>query len=89
MKAEEILEISKCGDLFPYGISGVKAKYRELAKEWHPDVNRSPDASKVFAKVNELYDKALKLLKDGIWEKTNYILISGESGEQRANGGIN
>ena len=81
MEAEEILEISKCGDLFPYGINGIKAKYRELAKEWHPDVNKSTEASKVFAKVNELYNTALKLLKDGVWEKTNYILISEESGK--------
>ena len=37
MEASEILSITKCGDLFPYGEDKVKSKYKELAKEWHPD----------------------------------------------------
>lgn len=84
MKAEQILSISKCGDLFPYGIDNVKIKYKQLAKEWHPDSNNDPKAADVFHKITELYNKALELLEQGNWEKTNYILISKNDGKKIA-----
>lgn len=34
--------------------------YRELAKKWHPDVNHSPDATKMFEKITKAYE----VLKD-------------------------
>ena len=84
MDGKTILSISKCGDLFPHGEDNVRAKYKELAKEWHPDTNHDQDAPAVFAKINELYNQALELLKNGQWEKTNYILIGKESGKKIA-----
>lgn len=84
MQAAEILSVTKCGDIFPYGEENVKAKYKELAKEWHPDTNNNPDAPNVFAKITELYDKALELSANGKWEKTNYILISKDNGKKIA-----
>ena len=84
MEATEILSVTKCGDLFPYGEEEVKSKYKELVKKWHPDTNSNPDALNVFTKITELYDKALELLKNGQWEKTNYILISKEDGKKIA-----
>lgn len=84
MDAIKILSVSKCGDLFPYGEEEVKSKYKELVKEWHPDTNNNPDAPKVFAKITELYNRALELLENGQWEKTNYILISKDNGKRIA-----
>lgn len=84
MEAAEILSVTKCGDLFPYGEDQLKSKYKELAKEWHPDTNDNPDALNVFAKITELYNQALELLEKGQWEKTNYILISKENGKKIA-----
>ena len=84
MEATEILSVTKCGDLFPYGDDEVKTKYKELVKKWHPDTNSNPDALNVFTKITELYDKALELLENGQWEKTNYILISKEDGKKIA-----
>ena len=84
MEATEILSVTKCGDLFPYGEEEVKSKYKELVKKWHPDTNSNPDALNVFTKITELYDKALELLKNGQWEKTNYILISKADGKKIA-----
>lgn len=84
MGAAEILDITKCGDLFPYGEDNVKAKYKELVKEWHPDTNDSPDALNVFARINQLYNEALELLKSGQWEKTNYTLLSTNNGKKIA-----
>ena len=84
MEASEILSVTKCGDLYPYGEEQVKAKYKELVKDWHPDTNNNPDALSVFTKITELYNKALELLENGQWEKTNYILISKDNGRKIA-----
>lgn len=84
MEAAEILSVTKCGDLFPYGEDKVKSKYKELAKEWHPDTNDNPDALNVFTKITELYNQSLELLANGQWEKTNYILISKDNGKKIA-----
>ena len=84
MTAEQILSLSKCGDLFPNNIDAAKTKYKQLAKEWHPDSNKNPKAVDVFQKITELYNKALELLEQGTWEKTNYILISKNNGKKIA-----
>jgi len=33
----------------------IKAAYKKLAKQWHPDVNKSPNASEKFKEINEAY----------------------------------
>lgn len=84
MTAEDILSMSKCGDLFPNNIDAIKTRYKELVKEWHPDANKNSKAVDVFQKITELYNKALELLEQGTWEKTNYILISKDNGKKIA-----
>ena len=48
----------------PYDVLGVKSNsskteltkaYRDLAKQWHPDKNKSPEASEMFKKINDAY----------------------------------
>ena len=34
----------------------IRKAYRSLAREYHPDVNKSADASTRFAEVQEAYD---------------------------------
>ncbi|MDY0256104.1 DnaJ domain-containing protein [Gudongella oleilytica] len=34
----------------------VKLAYRKKAKEYHPDINHSPDATKRFQEINEAYE---------------------------------
>lgn len=75
MTAEEILNIEKCGDLFPNNIDESKKVYRDLAHKWHPDLCKDPSASEVFSKINELYRMAEKMILNGTWEKSNYITI--------------
>lgn len=43
----------------PYEASGeqVKAAYRQLAKQWHPDVNDSVHAASRFRQINEAYEQ--------------------------------
>ncbi len=34
----------------------IKSAYRKLAKQYHPDINKSPDAPKKFEEIQEAYD---------------------------------
>ena len=34
----------------------IRAAHRRLARKHHPDVNKSPDAAKTFAEIQEAYD---------------------------------
>ena len=34
----------------------VKLAYRQQAKKYHPDINSSPDATKMFQKINDAYE---------------------------------
>lgn len=53
--ADEILNASKCGDIFSQGDERiVKAEYRQMARAYHPDICTLPNASKVFAKLNKM-----------------------------------
>lgn len=34
----------------------IKLAYRKKAKEYHPDINKSPNATEMFQKINEAYE---------------------------------
>ena len=38
----------------------IKKAYRKLAKEWHPDINKSPEAEGKFKDINEAYEALTK-----------------------------
>ena len=38
----------------------IKKAYRKLAKEWHPDINKSPEAEEKFKEINEAYEALAK-----------------------------
>lgn len=67
-------------DINPYKILGVprnadekqiKMAYRKLAKDWHPDKNKSPDAAEKFMKINQAYEVTSQFN----WGIRNPILI--------------
>ena len=47
----EILGVSKTATK-----DEIKSAYRKLAKQYHPDLNKSPDAPKKFEEIQEAYD---------------------------------
>lgn len=47
----EVLEVSKSATA-----AEIKAAHRKLARKYHPDVNKSPDAQKRFAEIQAAYD---------------------------------
>ena len=36
--------------------SEIKKAYRKLAKKYHPDINKDPNATEMFTKINEAYE---------------------------------
>ncbi|MEN9524386.1 MAG: hypothetical protein RL536_455 [Candidatus Parcubacteria bacterium] len=48
--AYEILGVSPTS-----GIEEIKAVYRKLSVQWHPDVNKNPEAGHKFAELSEAY----------------------------------
>ena len=34
----------------------IKKAYRKLSKKYHPDINKSPEATEMFQKVNSAYE---------------------------------
>ncbi len=59
----------------PYEILGVKencsdeelnSAYKKLAKKYHPDLNKDPEAPKMMVKINCAYDEILKMREKGI-----------------------
>jgi molecular chaperone DnaJ len=46
----EILGVSKSASA-----EELKSAYKKMAKKWHPDVNKSPEATEKFKEVNEAY----------------------------------
>lgn len=78
--AEQILGMTKPGDLFTNNLDTCKTEYRELSKFWHPDTNKSLMSKDVFCKIGELYNAALKDFDAGTWEKTNFVRLAIKDG---------
>lgn len=36
-------------------LDDVKKQYKLLAKKWHPDLNKAPEAEETLKKINEAY----------------------------------
>lgn len=59
----------------------IKRSFRKLAREWHPDVNKSPEAQKKFQEIARAYE----VLSDG-QRRSRYDQF-GEAGVQGATSG--
>lgn len=79
----EILKAKKAGDIFSNNSTKVKNEFRELAKVYHPDINKSPAANTVFIKLNELYNKALDLIEKNEWESSNTLFLTHSANKRQ------
>ncbi len=55
----------------------IKSAYRKLAKKYHPDISKEPDAAEKFKEINEAYE----VLSDP-QKKSNYDQFGSASGPQ-------
>ncbi len=60
----------------------IKSAYRKLAKQYHPDINKSPDAPEKFKEVQEAYDVLYDDQKRQAYDQFGHAAF-----EQGANGG--
>lgn len=63
--AQDILAITpkNARELFKGDAAAIKARFRELAKEWHPDHNKSKQASQVIDHLSALKEAAIRQVK--------------------------
>ena len=60
----------------------IKSAYRQLAKKYHPDLNKTPEAAEKFKEINEAYS----VLSDK-QKRANYDQFGSADGPQGFNGG--
>ncbi len=60
----------------------IKSAYRKLAKQYHPDINKTPEAQEKFKEINEAYE----VLGDEK-KRVNYDQFGSADGFQGFNGG--
>lgn len=73
----EILGVSKSAS-----DDEIKSAYRQLAKKYHPDINKAPDAQEKFKEINEAYS----VLSDST-KRANYDQFGSAEGAQGFGGG--
>lgn len=67
------------GELFSGNPDTIKEEYSSLAKAHHPDKNGNTNkATEAMAKINNLYQLSLQLIKDGKWITPGVIKLSAK-----------
>ncbi len=55
----------------------IKKAFRKLAREYHPDVNKAPDAQTVFQEINEAYQVLSDDQKRNAYDRFGHAGVSG------------
>ncbi|ATZ16403.1 molecular chaperone DnaJ [Entomoplasma freundtii] len=58
----------------------IKKAYRALAKKYHPDVNKSPDAEEKFKEINEASEVLLDSKKRDRYDRFGHAGVEGQAG---------
>lgn len=81
MNAEFILKSKYPNEVFSSNKDLIKKKYRTLAKQWHPDTNKSPIANEVFNKLTLLYNRATTLTEEEIISNVKSLALKTLNGK--------
>jgi len=65
----------------------IKAAYRKLAKQFHPDINKAPDAEAKFKEVQEAYDILYDDQKRGTYDQFGHAAFDQQAGGNPFQGG--
>lgn len=60
--------------------SAIKSAYRKLARQYHPDVNKAPDAEERFKEVNEAYEVLSDADKRQAYDRFGHAAAQGGFG---------
>ena len=58
----------------------IKRAYRKLAKQYHPDVNKAPDAEEKFKEINEAYEVLSDPQKKQTYDQFGFAGMDGQGG---------
>ncbi len=58
----------------------IKSAFRRLARQYHPDVNKSPDAEQVFKEINEAYGVLSDTEKRASYDRFGHAGVNGMGG---------
>lgn len=58
----------------------LKSAFRKLAREYHPDVNKAPDAEERFKEINEAYAILSDAEKRSVYDRYGYEGLNGMGG---------
>lgn len=62
------------------GADELKASFRKLARQYHPDVNKAPDAEEKFKEINEAYVVLSDPEKRGAYDRFGFEGLNGMGG---------
>ena len=79
----EVLEVAKDADQ-----QTIKRAYRKLAKKYHPDVNKEPDAEEKFKEVQEAYDVLSNEDKRAAYDRYGHAAFDQNAGGFGGAGGF-
>lgn len=71
----EVLGVSRQADK-----NTIRKAYRKLAREYHPDVNDSPDAEERFKEINEAYEVLSSEQKRAAYDRFGHAGVQGAGG---------
>jgi molecular chaperone DnaJ len=60
--------------------SEIKSAFRNLAREWHPDVNKEPGAEEKFKEINEAYAVLSDEQKRAAYDRFGHAGVQGAGG---------
>ena len=63
----------------------LKAAFRKLARQYHPDVNKEPDAEEKFKEINEAYAVLSDTDKRSAYDRFGHAGVKGAGGAQDFN----